>query len=78
MRLKPVNGPFEWIEKVADQSFSLPNLLQKLQATRSIGEDSSQDSQLSVHWCNTRRVIADQTLLEMWSSLVIRIARDQD
>jgi hypothetical protein len=42
------------------------------------GEDSSQNSQLTVHWCNTWRVIADQTLLEMWSSLVIRIARDQD
>jgi len=36
MRLKPVNGLFEWIEKVADQSFELPNLLQKLQASRSM------------------------------------------
>jgi hypothetical protein len=43
-----------------------------------IGGDSSQNSQLVVHWCNTWSAIAEQTLLEMWSSLVIRITGDQD
>jgi hypothetical protein len=38
----------------------------------------SQNSQLIVHCCNTWPVIAEQTLLEMWSSLVIRFTDDQD
>ena len=41
-------------------------------------DDSSRNPLTILHCCNTWPVIAKQTLLEMCSSLVIRITRDQD
>jgi hypothetical protein len=78
MRLKPFNGPFECIEGGTTEINLASQPPPKVAGGALIGDDSLQNSQLIVHCCNTWPAIAGQTLLEMWSSLVIRIAGDQD
>jgi hypothetical protein len=78
MRLKPFKGPSEYIEKVATEIILASQPPPKVAGGALIGDDSLQKSQPIVHWCNTWSAIAAQTLLEMGSSLVIRIAGDQD
>jgi hypothetical protein len=70
--------PFECIEKVANEIDPAIKIPPKVADSPSVATIPRKISLLILHCCNTWPAIAEQTLLEMWSSLVIRFTDDQD
>jgi hypothetical protein len=76
--IETVQRAFELIEKVASSDQAAPQTSPKVADDPTPATIHRQISLPVVHWCNTRQAIAAQPLLQTSSSLVIRIAGDQD